>query len=55
LSQTGLGTYDEIIGIEAAAETVWLKLDLVSKTCALGLPVTHVEASGRVEPVAPVG
>jgi len=51
-----LGHYDEII-ISTLPRRVsrWLKLDLVSKTRALGLPVTHVEASGRVEPQVPVG
>ena len=51
-----LGNYDEII-ISTLPRRVsrWLKLDLVSKTRALGLPVTHVEASGRVEPQVPVG
>jgi hypothetical protein len=41
-----LGQYDEII-ISTLPPRVsrWLKLDLVSKTKALGLPVTHVEAS----------
>jgi hypothetical protein len=40
-----LGNYDEII-ISTLPTRVsrWLKLDLVSKTKALGLPVTHVEA-----------
>ncbi|MBV8942146.1 MAG: hypothetical protein JO240_10460, partial [Solirubrobacterales bacterium] len=41
-----LGDYDEII-ISTLPRRIsrWLKLDLVSKTKALGLPVTHVEAS----------
>lgn len=41
-----LGSYDEII-ISTLPSRVsrWLKLDLVSKTRALGLPVTHVEAT----------
>lgn len=40
-----LGDYDEII-VSTLPKRVsrWLKLDLVSKTKALGLPVTHVEA-----------
>lgn len=40
-----LGDYDEII-ISTLPRRLsrWLKLDLVSKTKALGLPVTHVEA-----------
>jgi hypothetical protein len=43
-----LGDYDEII-ISTLPRKVsrWLKLDLVSKTRALGLPVTHVEARDR--------
>jgi hypothetical protein len=49
-----LGSYDEII-ISTLPSRVsrWLKLDLVSKTRALGLPVTHVEAASRAE--APAG
>ena len=49
-----LGHYDEII-ISTLPRRVskWLKLDLVSKAKALGLPVTHVEATSGVEaPVA---
>jgi hypothetical protein len=44
-----LGSYDEII-ISTLPRRVskWLKLDLVSKTRGLGLPVTHVEAGERV-------
>jgi hypothetical protein len=45
-----LGSYDEII-VSTLPRRVskWLKLDLVSKTRALGLPVTHVEAASNVE------
>jgi hypothetical protein len=41
-----LGHYDEII-ISTLPRRIsrWLKLDLVSKTKGLGLPVTHVEAA----------
>lgn len=48
-----LGDYDEII-ISTLPRRVskWLKLDLVSKTRALGLPVTHVEAASKVEAMA---
>jgi hypothetical protein len=44
-----LGNYDEII-ISTLPRRLsrWLKLDLVSKTRALGLPVTHVEAVTKV-------
>ncbi len=43
-----LGSYDEII-ISTLPRRVsrWLRLDLVSKTKALGLPVVHVEAHSR--------
>jgi hypothetical protein len=49
-----LGSYDEII-VSTLPRRIsrWLKLDLVSKARALGLPVTHVEATSGVE--APVG
>jgi hypothetical protein len=49
-----LGSYDEII-ISTLPPRVskWLKLDLVSKTRALGLPVTHVEADAKVEAGVP--
>src|SRR5689334_17811904 len=40
-----LGSYDEIIvSTLPLGVSRWLKLDLVSKTRALGLPVTHVLA-----------
>jgi hypothetical protein len=42
-----LGSYDEIIVSTLPRKlSRWLKLDLVSKTKGLGLPVTHVEAAG---------
>jgi hypothetical protein len=43
-----LGSYDEII-ISTLPRRIsrWLRLDLVSKTAGLGLPVTHVEAIAR--------
>jgi hypothetical protein len=49
-----LGDYDEII-ISTLPRRLsrWLRLDLVSKTRALGLPVTHVEA--RAGDQAPAG
>ncbi len=41
-----LGNYNEIIVSTLPTRiSRWLKLDLVSKTRALGLPVTHVEAA----------
>jgi hypothetical protein len=51
-----LGNYDEII-ISTLPRRLsrWLRLDLVSKTRALGLPVTHVEASSRTQTPAGVG
>ena len=51
-----LGNYDEII-ISTLPRRVsrWLRLDLVSKTRALGLPVNHVEAVSKVEEPAVVG
>ncbi len=50
-----LGSYDEII-ISTLPKRVsrWLKLDLVSKTRGLGLPVTHVEQDSKVEEAAGV-
>jgi hypothetical protein len=50
-----LGSYDEII-ISTLPSRVsrWLKLDLVSKTRALGLPVTHVEAASEADAPAAV-
>jgi GABA permease len=50
-----LGSYDEIIiSTLPLGVSRWLKLDLVSKTRALGLPVTHVQAASKVEAVAGV-
>jgi hypothetical protein len=48
-----LGHYDEII-ISTLPKRMskWLKLDLVSKTKGLGLPVTHVEQVESPETVA---
>jgi hypothetical protein len=44
-----LGNYDEIIiSTLPLGISRWLKLDLVSKARALGLPVTHVAAQDRV-------
>ena len=45
-----LGHYDEIIiSTLPLGVSRWLKLDLVSKARALGLPVTHVAAPAREE------
>jgi hypothetical protein len=45
-----LGGYDEIIiSTLPLGLSRWLKLDLVSKARGLGLPVTHVAASSKVE------
>ena len=50
-----LGSYDEIIiSTLPLGVSRWLKLDLVSKTKALGLPVTHVQAPSKVEATAGV-
>jgi hypothetical protein len=51
-----LGHYDEIIvSTLPLGISRWLKLDLISKTRALGLPVTHVEAANKVEASAGAG
>jgi hypothetical protein len=48
-----LGNYDEIIiSTLPLGVSRWLKLDLVSKTRGLGLPVTHVQAASKVEAMA---
>jgi len=45
-----LGDYDEIIiSTLPLGVSRWLKLDLVSKARGLGLPVTHVQASSKVQ------
>jgi hypothetical protein len=45
-----LGHYDEIIiSTLPLGVSRWLKLDLISKARALGLPVTHVAATAREE------
>lgn len=50
-----LGTFDEIIiSTLPLGVSRWLKLDLVSKTRALGLPVEHVLASDEAESMAGV-
>lgn len=51
-----LGDYDEII-ISTLPRRVsrWLRLDLVSKTRALGLPLTHVDADKVRAPVGAAG
>jgi hypothetical protein len=51
-----LGRYDEIIiSTLPARVSRWLKLDLVSKTRGLGLPVMHVEATAKPESAVAVG
>jgi hypothetical protein len=48
-----VGAYDEmIISTLPLGVSRWLKLDLVSKAKGLGLPVTHVLASSKVEAIA---
>lgn len=48
-----LGQYDElIISTLPLGISRWLKLDLVSKARALGLPVTHVLAPSHAEAIA---
>jgi hypothetical protein len=50
-----LGDFDEIIiSTLPLGISRWLKLDLVSKARGLGLPVTHVVASSKVEAAAAV-
>ncbi|HTU85020.1 MAG TPA: hypothetical protein VMF57_05560 [Solirubrobacteraceae bacterium] len=50
-----LGGYDEIIiSTLPLGISRWLKLDLISKTRGLGLPVTHVEAPSKVVAAAGV-
>ena len=45
-----LGNYDEIIvSTLPLGISRWLKLDLISKARAVGLPVTHVQAASKVE------
>jgi len=51
-----LGNYDElIISTLPLGISRWLKLDLISKAKALGLPVTHVQASSKAPAQAGVG
>jgi hypothetical protein len=48
-----LGDYDEIIiSTLPLGVSRWLKLDLISKARALGLPVTHVLAPSGVQAIA---
>jgi hypothetical protein len=50
-----LGDFDEIIiSTLPLGISRWLKLDLVSKARGLGMPVTHVAASSKVEATAGV-
>lgn len=50
-----LGSFDEIIiSTLPLGVSRWLKLDLVSKTRALGLPVQHVLAGDQAESMAGV-
>jgi hypothetical protein len=48
-----LGQFDEIIvSTLPLGVSRWLKLDLVSKARAIGLPVTHVQAQSKSEAMA---
>jgi hypothetical protein len=50
-----LGDFQEIIvSTLPLGISRWVKLDLVSKARGLGLPVTHVAASSKVEAATPV-
>jgi hypothetical protein len=50
-----LSSFDEIIISTLPSRlSRWLRLDIVSKTRALGLPVTHIEATSRSETPAAV-
>ena len=50
-----LGNYDEIIiSTLPLGISRWVKLDLISKARGLGLPVTHVAATSKVEAAAGV-